>query len=271
MRTQTLACLLGLFLLALAGFRAGADVVYDNSVNVDRKAGSRTTLEHGDEILLVPGNWSLTSFSFDYFGDFKPAAAPAASAVLRLYANDGTDAIDGPSTALRPSSLLWESSAAKLATNFNALEFALPQVSVPNRFTWTVQFLGLADAVGNSATLVLANPVSVGGVLPTKDGVGVVGSYGDYWQKDPVGAQKVWTLHVLGNNVKANFVAQVQAAGTPAGISSISVVDGEVIIQFAGGTLQAANVLGASFQDVAATGGEYRAPATGAQQYFRVR
>lgn len=227
---------------ALAGTGAvlAADngvVVYDNTQNPDDSFFHRTTREHGDEIYLTSVERTVTQFTFEYFGDFNPATSPNAAAVIRFYRNDGSDAFPGAITALRPLTQLWESSPVALIQSVGgerrSVTLSVPNVLVPDSFTWTVQFTGLAGTAGNSAGLTISYPVSVGATLPLSNGGTIVGSYADFWEEaNPLNADS-WALFNFEPNARANFYAKVVAIPEPSTLA-LATAGGVVLLLAAG-------------------------------------
>jgi hypothetical protein len=186
-----------------------AAVVYDNTnPNNVLTSAFRTGLEYGDEIKLAGVERFVTEFLAGYFGDFPDGPAPTGR--VRFYANDGTDAIPGSQVALRPKTVIWESGPFSLGRNNQEIVLQ-PNVTVPDSFTWTIQFDGLNDVVGNGAALSVVNPVTVGGELSN----GSIGSFNDFWIKNG-STEDSWALNVLsGGTVPANFYARVTAVPEP--------------------------------------------------------
>jgi hypothetical protein len=194
--------------LAALTLPVSAAVVYDNTQNDTFTSAFRTGLEYGDEIKLTGVDRFVTEFLVGYFGDFTPPESGTAR--IRIYANDGSDAIPGPQVALRPKTLLWESPSFVLAANNQAVTVQ-PNITVPDDFTWTIKFDGLPNTPGHGAALSISSPVSVGGALSG----GVVGSYNDFWiLNDPADAES-WALNVLSGGVPNNFYARVTAVPEP--------------------------------------------------------
>jgi hypothetical protein len=198
------------FVTLVASFSTvSAAVVYDNTKaeNVLNSA-FRTGLEYGDEIKLAGVDRFVTEFLAGYFGDFPQGTV--ATGRIRFYSNDGTDAIPGSQVALRPKTVIWESDPFALGRNNQEIVLQ-PNVTVPDTFTWTIQFDGLNNVVGNGAALSVVHPVSVGGVLSN----GAIGSFNDFWIKNG-STDDSWALNVLaGGTVPANFYARVTAVPEP--------------------------------------------------------
>ena len=109
-------------------------------------------------------------------------------------------------------------------------------MTVPDKFTWAVTFNGLDGTVGNQAALMLANPATIGAVLPGKGNLpDVIGSYDDFWKKDEPLDDESWRLYSFGyapSDPKGNFYAKVSAViDTPPNLS-ISRGDDVVVISW---------------------------------------
>ena len=187
--------------LAVLPFTASAaSIVYDNTA-VPATDGSGNQLyyssanEFGDEITLDPASTARTmsALTFYYFYD----GTSAGNATLRLYDNSGVGGAPGtlldtsplaplpvPATAGHQGSLTWD------------LSGAIPQVTVPNTFTWTIQFSGLSGTAG----LLVYGPPTVGS------------SFNDFWE-DSGGT---WSTHLIsGGAVPGDFAARVTAVPEP--------------------------------------------------------
>ncbi len=211
------------------GFTAGfvafassiqAEVVYDNSTNSRTNAYSPSSQFHdavvrtfGDEINLAGVSRQVTQFIIGYVGDFSALNA-LDKVKLTLYANDG--ALYSGANTEKPGTVLWQSDPFQLANGPNQLTFAVPNILVPDRFTWAVTFSGTTGVAGDNAGLILADPVTIGGVLKN----GTLGSYEDIWiQTDPNRADS-WALFSKfkdeqGNPLPANFFAKVITVPEP--------------------------------------------------------
>jgi hypothetical protein len=169
-------------------------VVYDNTTTYLREYHAVTN-EFGDEVSLAGTARVVTQFRFEYFGKFVPNGDETAR--VRFYANNS------PGVLLKPGTPLWDSGAFPISTNFRSKFLAVPNVVVPDTFTWTVQFSGLSQTKGDLAGLSLYDPPTVGGRL----GLGKTGSYDDYWRK----TRGIWSFYRWNGNPVANFGARVSA------------------------------------------------------------
>lgn len=212
-------CTLLAALTFLPAALAQSQVVYDDTqhVTVDGKGAPlfyRFSKQYGDDINLAPGYRDVARFTFQYYGDFTPASSPGAALTIRFYANDGAKALANVQTSQMPGTLLWESAQVPLVAGYSTVSLDVPNVTVPDRFTWTVEFSGVTGAVGNAAGLILADPPTVGAPLAN----GRFGSYWDAWVKGDPSKVDSWSLINFGfgpTDPKANFFAKVEAVPEP--------------------------------------------------------
>ena len=217
----------GWLITLLAGSFAGkAELVYDNTSNV--KANSYTphsffndtvNRRFGDEINLAGVSRQVTEVLIGYLGDFNTVTA-ADTVTLSLYANDGSPYFfsNGTKQTPMPGSVLWQSNPVKLAAGTQQFAFNVPNILVPTKLTWAVQFSGTTGP-GHDASLVIASPPTVGKNL----GGGTIGSYNDIWvQSDPAKADS-WALYTLQGGVPANFFVSVKAVPEPSTLALVAV------------------------------------------------
>jgi len=211
------ACFLLLLLSSLAPIGVRAAVVYDNTALAGMtKDGIFLLTEYGDEIALVGTDRWVTQFDIATFGDFPTNAV--VNAVVRIYANDGTDALDGPHYAYRPKTVLWESVPFTLKPGGQTASFA-PLIRVPDTFTWTIRFTGVQQVTGNSVGPIVVNPIQIGAPLAN----GHTGSYPDYWRKDGT-TDDSWMIYLLSSGTPANFYVKVTATPEPATLPNLKMV-----------------------------------------------
>ncbi|MDC0316695.1 PA14 domain-containing protein [Verrucomicrobia bacterium] len=139
------------------------EVVYNNSGSTEGTYYA-TTKEFGDQIELGLSNRFIDSLSFEYYGDFT--ADGDETAVARIYANDGGRG--NPSSTSHngygslPGTLLYESEPFAIASGFNSATISGLLVEAPESITWTVDFDGVGNSVGNRAGLIFYNPPAIG-------------------------------------------------------------------------------------------------------------
>lgn len=184
-------------------------VVYDNSTNY-LGFSHDSTLEYGDEIVLGGSERWITEFAFEYFASFTETGDETAR--LRFYANDGPLGANATET---PGTVLYDSGIFDISTGYRTVHAEGLGFEVPDRFTWTVEFSGLAE--GERAGLLFYDPPGVGSSEP------------DFWQKE----DGAWHLLEFPSLV-ANFAAQVTATNVPVQtveILSVTVQNGVATIQ----------------------------------------
>jgi hypothetical protein len=171
----------------------------------------KTGTEFGDEIDLGTGGRRLTEISFEAYAEIKNAPSTA-TAVLRIYANDG-EALSSdtdPSNAIpskqgygakQPSTLLFTSNTIQLKEGFQTYSVVDigNAVNLTDKITWTVEFSGVSGNQlnpNNRAALILAGGDDVGSSLD------------DFWRKTDSG----WKLYQTGSNKQDDdFTAKVLA------------------------------------------------------------
>ena len=175
-------------------------IVYDNpsSPTPTQYFPPTPTLEFGDEITLTTANTTdriLSRFDFEYF--FSGASVTAQSVTVRLYANTGV----GNSPSTTP---LYTSDPIPLSTGANGynsqpiiIDTALRTITLPEDFTWTVEFSNLG--AGETGGLLLHSPPTVGT------------SFNQFWQRDAAGA---WISMQSGVGFN-DFAARVTAVPEP--------------------------------------------------------
>lgn len=154
--------------------------------------------EYGDEVNLEGSARLITDFSFQYTGKFTPQGDERAR--IRFYANDG-NVLSPYYTA--PGTLLYESGYFPLNPGFHTREMVGLKVVVPDRFTWTIEFLGLSMSNNDQAGLLYFNPITIGQ------------SYGDYWLKIEKGPWLPYQTRGLDDNFAATIVATYAPDSTP--------------------------------------------------------
>ena len=176
-------------------------LVYNNTSNYLGTSYYVANTEFGDQITLSDSTTDryLTKFMFEYTtghgnsGDEK--------VWLRFYA------MDGPGLIPTPGSLLFDSRTAGFATDIPLTSGTAEQVYVdlndtrilvPNSFTWTVQFSGVAAS--ETVGLIMYAPPTVGT------------SFDDYWEKSGTG----WvTKRLPPNNYSFGALAYAVAVPEP--------------------------------------------------------
>jgi len=135
---------------------------------------------------------------------------------LRFYENTGPIWQGHPEYKIPASPPLYEDTF-QISTGFQVLVVTVPNILVPDHFTWTVQFLGISQTSTNDrAGLLLFDPPSVGQ------------SFDDFWELLPSGWAPLDT-----QNLKDNFGARILAiSGTTAPRLTITKSGNNVIISW---------------------------------------
>lgn len=125
--------LLAFELLLLLGLNAArADIIYDNTANW-LGGYAFSALEQGEEVSAAGTSRWITDLTVGI--SHQNVSGGTAELVARLYANDGAQGA--------PGTLLWYSSALTVPLSGGAqlVSFSVPQVLVPDTFTWTLQVI----------------------------------------------------------------------------------------------------------------------------------
>lgn len=195
-----------------------AEVVYENTLGATNYF--LFSKEYGDDISLGGSARYVNQISILYGAVGVTASGTAGQYRIRFYANDGSLVRPNVSSTQRPGTLLWTSELLPVISstpNATLATISVPNVLVPDRFTWTVEFYNMAQTPSNGAGLVIANPVTIGAELP---GVfsPVIGSYSDFWVRQTAGNDNSWALNLVGNN-PVNFYVRVNAVPEPATVA----------------------------------------------------
>ena len=165
-------------------------VIY-NSTHSTYEAYFKTGTEFGDEIDFGAGGRRLTEISFEAYAEISSAPSTA-TAVLRIYANDGatyggvseTTTVNGQTVstygAKMPGTLLYTSNTITLEEGFQTYRVADigNAINLTDKITWTVEFSGVSGdelSTNNRAALILAGGDDVGSSLD------------DFWRKTDSG------------------------------------------------------------------------------------
>lgn len=166
-------------------------LVYNNGVSYSGIYLNPGLNEVGDEIILGPGPRQATSFQWEYFGS---GFSGDEQFRIRFYRNDGADIGGG---TLLPNSVFYDSGLQTLlppvdpsGRNTYLFDLSSMGITLPDRFTWSVQFSGISGAEAAGPTIY--NPPAVGN------------NFDDYWFNNA----GTWQLRG-SNNVPINFGAQV--------------------------------------------------------------
>lgn len=213
MRRSPAGLVRGILLLLLAAFgsRASAqvpEIVFDNTKGVSTNyylIGS----QYGDDINLAGTSRLVTHFTFMYFGNVLTASGGWR---IRFYKNDGEREYPNIASTQKPKTLIWESAVYPVLPGLQPTTLDVPRVTVPDRFTWTIEFQNLAQDSENGAGLIISHPPTVGALLPGKTR-NFIGSYADFWKLEEADVADSWSLNMFSTNPdsgpQGNFYAQV--------------------------------------------------------------
>jgi|GEM_PF-1129584 hypothetical protein len=275
MRTHRLL-LLSMFILlsAAIGTTARAEVVFDNTTfTSDKLVVYYGPARYGDEVALAGTAREVTSFTFQYFGDFAEGAE--VKAVVRFFGLDGPQYYFGDSKETpMPGTILWESDPLTIDIGARLVTLSVPHVVVPDVFTWAVEFHGPLKKGGG---LVTTGPPTLGAPLQDDDGnilTDRVGSYDDFWVQYDIKDPRSWALRSLFLQ-SGDFYARVVAEPSPLAAIPPSVTDGAVKLAWKGGTppfrLQTRGIADIEWTDIGVTVRSSYAATNGADHaFFRV-
>jgi hypothetical protein len=185
-----------LFAFSLLSARAAfADIVYDNS-NSYSGFDYESPNEYGDQVILAGTARSVTEIQIEYYASFIPHGNEVAR--VRFYANTGPfwqGNTDAPTPAAVP---LYEETFTPIQGYQNVV-ITVPNVVVPDTFTWTIQFLNIAQDTNNIAGLLFYGVPTVGQ------------SFDDFWELTTDG----WVLAAQTDVPKNNFGVQISAVAAP--------------------------------------------------------
>lgn len=207
--------------LALVLFGAaashGADVVYDNSTD-STGANYETTNEYGDEVILAGTARAITEIQFEYYASFTVQGDELGR--VRFYANNGPIWMGNPDFREPGEPPLFEDTFP-LGQGYQTAVIPVPNVVVPNSFTWTVQFLGISqNGTNDRAGLLFYSTPTVGA------------SYDDFWERTATG----WQSFDENTVPKSNFAARIFAVAAPTQISlTITRVGNNLLITWPSG------------------------------------
>ena len=157
-----------------------ADVLYENTttdLNVQYDTG---TSEVGNQVSLAGGTAAnITEFTFQYWAAFSGTE----SLDFRIYANNGPNwdpTYKMPGTELFDSGTFSVPATVRQTVVFDTADFGASGLSVPNGFTWTVQFSNLGGS-GHAGVGVYGPPT-----------VGL--AFNDVWVNTGTPTTPVWGL-----------------------------------------------------------------------------
>lgn len=168
MTNVTRGAMLATALMGLVGHPARAELIYDNSLSppVPGLVGPFTRSQIGDEVTAGGTDRFVSLLEIGVTSQGVPVSADLQAF---LYVNDGPNG--------QPGTLLWESEIQNhvdLPGANQFVPFVVPDVLVPNTFTWAIQISNAVPAVG----MVSVGTPSIG----TSTGIGWFGGPADWGQ-----------------------------------------------------------------------------------------
>lgn len=177
-------------------FPARAELIYDNSFN-DQSLFLTRSEEFGDEIIFAGTARTLFQMEFEVFGE--PLISFAARARIRLYSNNGPTLPAPAPTVAQPGDLLFQSAELPIRAGVQPIRLTNLNLNLPERVTWTIEFLGTGTEVGRRAGLRIYHPPVVGR------------SFRDYWVRTSSG----WGLFLPDGGVAGSFGSRFIALPDP--------------------------------------------------------
>lgn len=190
-------------------------IVYDNTVNRSTNSSGQFArfaqpgVEFGDQVILAGGALAgvrtVTSFSFEYYlTGAGSAVTPGGQARLRFYPNTG--ASGSPAASPLFTSVVFDVfNTDPNDAQGEVLTFSGLNVTVPDTFTWTVEFMNLG--AGANAGLPLYSPPTVGN------------SFTDYWLRDGGGNWVLGQPNPPTTPTALDFSARIDAVPEPGTIA----------------------------------------------------
>jgi hypothetical protein len=189
-------------------------VVYETSTNYSGQY-NQSANEYGDEIILFGNKRVVTQIQIEYFASFVPSGDEFAR--IRFYENTGPGWMGSEQYRTPASPPLWETTFP-VGIGFNTATITVPNVKVPLRMTWTVQFFGIDLVASERAGLLIYGPPIVGS------------SFKDFWEL----RNGAWLPLKIPGIETTNFAARILAIDEvppPPGLS-FNVSGGNLIVSW---------------------------------------
>lgn len=156
---QCLICAGAIAFISLISTSVSASViVYDNTTTSSLSSISMGGRFFGDEISLGPGPRNIVEFRFDYdlYLSKDEDIIGNETATIKFYQNNG------PGGA--PNTVLYNSGPVSISPGYNTLTLSIPDILVPDTFTWMVLFEGVYQGTSNPSIpwLVEFDPPTIG-------------------------------------------------------------------------------------------------------------
>jgi hypothetical protein len=178
-----------------------AEIVYDNSADYSG-FDYESTNEFGDEVILGGTARVVTEIQLEYYAQYTPQGDEIGR--VRFYSNTGPAWMGNPDYPTPASPPLYEQTF-QLTNGYQVAVISVPDVVVPNSFTWTVQFLGISQTSTNDRAGLL--------FYGAADGAPAIGqSFNDFWERLPSGWAPLFREDVPKNNFGARILAVASAS-----------------------------------------------------------
>lgn len=189
-------------LLALAAKAPAQSIIYDNTTHsLDNNfpllpEWENESAEAGDEIWL--GGTDRVATNLNLIFNYRGTASGTIDALIRFRNYD--ESLQGPGSVFYESSL----TTVQTLPGLHNLDFDIPNITVPDRFVWTIQLFNRQGSFGELGPAYF-NPATVG--------------FSDdfLWQR----GGNEWTAYSWGADPYANFGARLTAVPEPASLLAI--------------------------------------------------
>jgi len=184
-------------IVAVTTLSSAQSIIYDNTTNsLDTNfpllpEWENDSAEVGDEIWVAGTDRQATELKLLFY--YRGTVPGTFDALVRFREYD--EAFQGPGDVFYQTSL----TQVNTLPGLHELTFSLPNVTVPDRFVWTIQAFNRQGSVGELG-MAYFNPATVG--------------FSDDWLWQRGGDQ--WTAYSWGADPYANFGARLTAVPEPA-------------------------------------------------------
>jgi hypothetical protein len=189
--TQTVAAMFAAAALLGETRFTSAEIVYDNSTDPSG-FDYESPNEYGDQVILAGTARVVTEIQIEYYASYTPRGNELAR--VRFYANTGPFWQGNPDYPTPAATPLYEETFAP-GQGYKTAIISVPNILVPDTFTWTIQFLGIAQSDTDVAGLLFYSTPTVGQ------------SFDDFWELTTSGWGAAGVSYVPSNNFGAQITA----------------------------------------------------------------